>query len=238
MAATPKTHLAGEVPAARAFDQFAQLDLITKAVVAEQFHDLLAGLIAADSQTPPGDCRETACVCTEWLSDGGIPYEISAAEEHLPNVIVRVGPDGGHELCWNAHLDTVRAGDLGAWATDPFSAEVVDGEYRGLGAANCKASAAAQLCATVALLKADQPLAGQLVITLVSDEESLGSRGTGYLWIPAGFGLDTLSPAARLATRSSTPSAACSGRRLKSSEGGRMGRYQTRARTPYSRRPG
>jgi len=158
------------------------LDRTVHEVVDQHLADLLGRLIAADSQTPPGDCRAAVRACAAWLDAERMTYEIVADDERLPNLIVRLGDARrGDELCWNAHLDTVRAGDREAWRTDPFKATFADGRVYGLGAANCKASAAAQLCAALALARARAPLRGELVLTLVADEESLGSRGTGHL---------------------------------------------------------
>jgi len=170
------------------------LDQVTLEVVDEHLDELLAALIAADTRTPPGDCREIVPACTRWLEEVGLQYRVVAADETLPNVLVEVGSaceDAG--LCWNSHVDTVTPGDLGAWETDPFVATNVDGMIRGLGAANCKGGAAMQLCAALALQRSGLSIRRGLVVALVSDEESLGERGLGYL-LESG----TINPSASL----------------------------------------
>jgi acetylornithine deacetylase/succinyl-diaminopimelate desuccinylase len=160
---------------------------VVTAVVEENLARLLALLVAADSRTPPGDCRAVVAACSDWLDEVGLAYRVVAADESLPNLVVEVG--GRSEdatLCWNAHIDTVTPGDLGAWKTDPFTATEVNGMVYGLGAGNCKAGAAVQLCAALALQRSGLDLGQGLVVTLVSDEENLGPLGTAHL-VEEGF---------------------------------------------------
>jgi succinyl-diaminopimelate desuccinylase len=80
-----------------------------------------------------------------------------------------------------SHLDTVPVGDPAAWERDPLAAEVVDGKLWGRGACDAKGSIAAALEAVEVLQRAGAELAGTLELALVSDEETMGFRGAGYL---------------------------------------------------------
>lgn len=84
------------------------------------------------------------------------------------------GSGGGRSLMLNAHYDTVGVEDM----PDPFSGVIRDGKLYGRGAYDMKGSLAACLGAARALLATGEPLAGDLVVAAVADEEdaSLGTR--------------------------------------------------------------
>ena len=87
---------------------------------------------------------------------------------------------GAPVLAFNSHIDTV-APD-GGWETDPFTLTATGGgRYAGLGAVNCKGSAAAQLWLAQQVAAAGGPARGTLVFTFAGDEERLGPDGTQFL---------------------------------------------------------
>jgi acetylornithine deacetylase/succinyl-diaminopimelate desuccinylase-like protein len=100
-----------------------------------------------------------------WLHDAGLPTEIDEPAPGRPSVIATAaGTGGGRSLMLNAHLDTV-GGQV---------PQRIDGNrLHGRGAFDMKASVAA--CLVVAAAVRD--LRGDLIVTLVSDEEhaSLGT---------------------------------------------------------------
>jgi acetylornithine deacetylase len=100
-----------------------------------------------------------------WLRDAGLRTEIDEPAPGRPSVIATAtGTGGGRSLMLNAHLDTV-GGDV---------PQRIDGNrLHGRGAFDMKASAAA--CLVVAAAVHD--LRGDLIVTLVCDEEhaSLGT---------------------------------------------------------------
>jgi succinyl-diaminopimelate desuccinylase len=147
---------------------------------------LLQDLIRAKSVNPPGDVREGVRICEEKLSSSGFVTRIAAIDETRPNLIAKLG-GSSPVLCFNAHLDTVPAGDLSAWTHDPFGGEVVEGRIYGRGAGDDKASVTAQVIAGVAIARACVPLNGQLVITAVADEEIGGRAGAVQLFEQGGL---------------------------------------------------
>jgi acetylornithine deacetylase/succinyl-diaminopimelate desuccinylase family protein len=84
-------------------------------------------------------------------------------------------------LLYHAHIDTVPAGELALWSTDPFGGEIKDGRIYGRGAGDDKGSVAAQIMALVTLVRAGVPLVGCLQVAVVADEESGGLVGTKWL---------------------------------------------------------
>jgi acetylornithine deacetylase len=82
------------------------------------------------------------------------------------------GTGGGRSLMLYAHHDTVGVEGM----PDPWSAEVRDGRMYGRGAYDMKCGLAASLAAVKAIVEGGSPLAGDLLIVSVADEEeaSLG----------------------------------------------------------------
>ena len=102
----------------------------------------------------------------------------------LPRILILATLSGGREspkLMYHAHIDTVPAGELARWSTDPFGGEVKEGRIYGRGAGDDKASVAAQIMALVTLARAGVPLNGCLQVAVVADEESGGLVGTKWL---------------------------------------------------------
>ncbi len=64
----------------------------------------------------------------------------------LGNVIGRIGT-GRHVIAFDAHIDTVYAGDMSLWKTGPFKAEVKDGMVIGRGSVDQESGMASMLTA-------------------------------------------------------------------------------------------
>lgn len=139
--------------------------------------DLLAALIAARTENPPGNEHLAARVLTEFFDRHGIPHESFEAAPGRTNVIGRVGT-GKPALLLPGHLDVVPAGE--GWDTPPFEALMRGGRVYGRGAKDNKGPTAA--CAlAAACARHCLRLKGQLLVAGVADEE-LGSKlGLDYL---------------------------------------------------------
>jgi acetylornithine deacetylase/succinyl-diaminopimelate desuccinylase-like protein len=141
----------------------------------EELHALLAELVAIPSTYPPGDIGKIAGHCAAFLVPFG--YEVA-----LPggNVVARMGkPEPS--IVFNAHADTVDAGNRAAWRTDPFKATLVDGRVYGLGACNCKSAMAVHLWLAREIAGRGGPKRGEVVFTFVGDEENLGPGGLAHV---------------------------------------------------------
>jgi acetylornithine deacetylase/succinyl-diaminopimelate desuccinylase-like protein len=144
--------------------------------------DLLARLIRFKTVNPPGDEREAQEFLAGYLGDAGLECELLAADEARPNLIGRLrGEAAGPRLCLLGHVDTVLA-DPSAWSHDPWSGEVIDGFVWGRGALDMKGQVAAEAAAAAALARGGwRPARGELVVTLVVDEEA--GSGCGARWL-------------------------------------------------------
>jgi acetylornithine deacetylase len=140
---------------------------------------LARALVRADSRNPslvagaPGE-GEAARVLAGTLQAWGFAVELQEAAPGRPNVVARVGRRGGRSLMLNGHLDVVGVEGM---AHPPFDAEERQGRLYGRGATDMKGGVAA-MCAAAARAARAGPLAGEVIIAAVIDEEyeSLGTR--------------------------------------------------------------
>ena len=144
--------------------------------------ELCRSLVRIDSTNPPGDT--TAVVeAIEVVLDGrpGIEHRRVVGKEPAVNLVARVrGAGSGRRLVLNGHLDTFPIGDA-RWEHEPLGGELVDGRIYGRGACDMKAGVAALVLAFVTLAEFREAWCGELVLTLVGDEETGGRWGTQYL---------------------------------------------------------
>lgn len=139
--------------------------------------ELTRALIRIDSVNPdliPGGAGEAEIVewCARWFAAQGFEvHRLGTAERPTVAGIVW-GTGGGRSLMLNGHLDTV---GVAGYDSDPFAAPVSDGKVFGRGAFDMKGGVAAMMAAAVRAGSAN--LAGDVIVTLVADEE-FGSLGT------------------------------------------------------------
>lgn len=129
---------------------------------------------SVNSELVPGAAGEAAVAgwCAEWLGARGFELHRLGTAEHPTVVGVARGRGGGRSLMLNGHLDTV---GVASYEGDAFAPEVRDGKLFGRGAFDMKAGVAAIMVA--AANTAAEGIAGDIIVTLVADEE-FGSRGT------------------------------------------------------------
>lgn len=90
------------------------------------------------------------------------------------NLVVHIaGNDKSKAILFNAHVDTVPAGNEKLWKYSPFDGVVVDGKVYGLGASDEKSAVATLLLLTGVLAK--KKPACDVWLTFVVDEETDGS---------------------------------------------------------------
>ena len=144
--------------------------------------DLCRSLVRIDSTNPPGDT--TALVkAIEAVLDAAVGIEHRRVVGRAPavNLVARtrgVGP--GRRLVLNGHLDTFPIGEA-RWRHPPLGADLEDGRIYGRGACDMKAGVAGLVLAFVTLAEFRDAWDGELVLTLVGDEETGGRWGTQYL---------------------------------------------------------
>src|SRR6516165_1000137 len=143
---------------------------------------LCARLVAAASVNPPGRTAEVAQVVRDYFAGKGIATETVQADDEAPNVIARMtGAGSGRHVVFNAHMDTMEAGDENAWSVPVMRLTRRDGRLYGLGMGNMKGALAAMCLASAMLHRHRSAWGGRLTMTAVSDEVMFGERGTVYL---------------------------------------------------------
>jgi acetylornithine deacetylase len=165
--------------------------LDSKLLKAKREHSvrLLKELIAIPSSNPhisDRDERRIARFLKEELESAGLevkfqqvtskPYWVheGGGRSHTrPNVVARAGRKGGKKLILNGHIDTVS----GSTMKDPFKPRTDGDRLYGRGSADMKGGVAAIVTAAEAIMESGRKLKGELVLSLVVDEETLG-RGT------------------------------------------------------------
>ncbi|HKS84745.1 MAG TPA: M20/M25/M40 family metallo-hydrolase [Pseudolabrys sp.] len=144
--------------------------------------ELCAALVAAPSVNPPGRTAEVAAVVHSYLAGHRVPVEIVKADDDAPNIVAQVnGRQGGRHVVFNAHMDTMEAGDESAWSVPVFKLSRALGRLYGLGMGNMKGALAAMCLATAALHRQAEAWTGKLSMTAVSDEVMFGERGAVFL---------------------------------------------------------
>ena len=105
-----------------------------------------------------------------------IPFDLPF--EGRPQLIARFAAGGtGRSLLLNGHIDAVSVEPRGRWASDPFAAEVRDGNLYGRGSCDMKGGVAAMVFAAELLAQQGVRLAGELIVNTITDEESSGAGG-------------------------------------------------------------
>ena len=159
---------------------------------------LAADLVAFDTRAPegPNGSREEAALqayVAERMAAAGLavrvwepdPADIAPTRYPIPDghdfrgrpqlLATATGAGGGRALLLNGHIDVVTAEPEDAWTTPPFTPVVRDGRLYGRGACDMKGGLACLLGVTELLRARQVPLAGDLLVSTVTDEESTGA---------------------------------------------------------------
>jgi acetylornithine deacetylase len=93
-----------------------------------------------------------------------------------PNVTARrPGAGGGRSLILNGHIDVVSPEPVAAWTHDPWGAQIVGDLMYGRGAFDMKSGVALNLFLPRLIRDLDLPLAGDLIVHSVIEEECTGN---------------------------------------------------------------
>lgn len=145
--------------------------------------ELTRRLVSFESENPPGKEKEVLEFLYDLLKGWGFDTKLVYTYSGRANLIAsfKCGR-GGKKLLFNGHLDVVPAGDRSRWSRQPFSAEVHENHLYGRGSADMKGGVAAMLYAVRLVRKTGIDLGdAEVIFHLVSDEESGGSQGAGFL---------------------------------------------------------
>jgi acetylornithine deacetylase/succinyl-diaminopimelate desuccinylase-like protein len=143
--------------------------------------ELLQRLIRFDTTNPPGNEAECIFFIKGLLNDAGIEATILAQAQDRPNLIARLpGQGNASPLLLYGHVDVVTTENQN-WQHPPFEGEVADGFVWGRGALDMKSGIAMMLAAFLRAKAENLKLPGDVILTIVGDEETLGGLGAKFL---------------------------------------------------------
>lgn len=163
---------------------------------------LLSGYLRLRTVNPPGEEHLAAEYLAALLRERGFEATLWRPAPGRANLLARLPGDGrkGGVILYH-HMDVVAA-DPERWSVDPFGGGIRDGYVWGRGAIDMKGAAIMHLLALDLLRRQGRPLARDVVLLAVSDEEMDGQMGTRwllsqhpdalraeYVWDEGGFGL-------------------------------------------------
>jgi acetylornithine deacetylase/succinyl-diaminopimelate desuccinylase-like protein len=150
-------------------------------MVAKDDVELLQRLIQFDTTNPPGHTSECISYIDGLLTEAGIEPKILAKAPESPNLVARLSGQGkAPPLLLYGHVDVVTT-EHQQWTHPPFEGKVVDGYVWGRGALDMKGGIAMMLAAFLRAKAEGLELPGDVVLAIVSDEETLGDLGARFL---------------------------------------------------------
>ncbi len=148
----------------------------------DEIISFLQGFLRVPSPNPPGDTRDAAAYIGRFLEERNIKFKVVGPDSEKPNIISSfTAPRPGRSLILNGHIDVFPIGDGKNWSHDPWGGELVDGRIYGRGACDMKAGTSASIWTYIYLHSIQKDLKGKLTLTIVSDEESGGRLGSGWI---------------------------------------------------------
>jgi acetylornithine deacetylase/succinyl-diaminopimelate desuccinylase-like protein len=147
---------------------------------------MLAEAIRIDTTNPPGNERPMAEALSGLLRERGVEAKVvetpsTGAPAGRAAVWARVpGRGTGAPAVLLSHLDVVPAGGP-EWAVDPFEGVIAGGHVVGRGALDAKGIVVVHALTLVELARREVPLARDVILLAVPDEETGGRLGAGWL---------------------------------------------------------
>ena len=143
--------------------------------------ELLQQLIRFDTTNPPGNEAECIGFIRGLLEDAGIEVELYAKDPARPNLASRLRGNGDRApLLLQGHVDVVTTKGQ-EWTRPPFGGELVDGFVWGRGALDMKGGVAMMVSAFLRAAREQTELPGDVVLTVLADEENGGDYGAKFL---------------------------------------------------------
>lgn len=145
--------------------------------------ELACRLIQIPTENPPGNEKKAFLFLKPILARMGFQVRTYISPKGRSNIIAeRRWGKGGRSLIFNGHLDVVPAGDPSKWKYPPSGGKLSQGRVYGRGASDMKGGVASFIHAISMIDRSNIPLnQGSLALHLVSDEESHGHQGMGFL---------------------------------------------------------
>ncbi len=143
--------------------------------------ELLQHLIRFNTTNPPGNEAECIKYIDALLTEAGFQTTLLANDPARPNLITRLpGHGNARPLLLQGHIDVVTT-EKQTWQQPPFEGRVVDNYVWGRGTLDMKGGVAMMLTAIMRAKAEGISLPGDVVLTLLSDEEAGGEQGAEFL---------------------------------------------------------
>jgi succinyl-diaminopimelate desuccinylase len=139
--------------------------------------EMLARLVAFDTQNPPGREVEAAHWLKATMAAMGLAAEATDIMPGRTNVVGTLANGPGPTFAFNTHIDVVPAG--AGWEGDAFALREREGRLYGRGACDAKGPMVAMLAAMRWLADHRRQWSGTLLGVFVADEEA-SSRGAKF----------------------------------------------------------
>ena len=148
--------------------------------IQKELLDLLRQIIEIDTCYPPGSSKNFGKFVSSYLKNSGLQIKSYGVNKEKINICASNYRGSKKSIVFNSHIDTVRP-ILSEWISNPFDLKVENNYSYGLGAVNCKGSAAVHLYLAKNFKRLFPNIKENIDFTFVTDEESLGPDGTKYL---------------------------------------------------------
>ena len=143
--------------------------------------DLLRTLVRYDTTNPPGNEADCIGYLNGLLQEGGLSTTLLSKDPDRPNLVARLrGRGDAPGLVLQGHVDVVTTANQ-TWQRDPFAADLVEGLVWGRGSLDMKSGVTMMTCAVLRAAAEGQPPAGDIVLTIMSDEEAGSDFGARFL---------------------------------------------------------
>lgn len=142
---------------------------------------LLQDLIRFNTTNPPGNEAECIAYVNRLLTDAGFETKVLARDSARPNLVTRLtGKGNAPTLLLYGHVDVVST-EGQTWQHPPFEGKLVDGYVWGRGTLDMKGPVAMMISAVLRAKAEGMTPAGDVVLTILSDEERFGDFGAKYV---------------------------------------------------------
>ncbi len=141
---------------------------------------ILKNLVAINSSYPPGNSTQLNKYIFNYLKRAKLNVSLKGPHKNKLSLIAKNYNGKQKSIVFNSHIDTVQPNKKD-WITDPFTLTKKGNYLHGLGAVNCKGSAAVQMYLASQLKNLFPNLKEKISFTFVTDEENLGPDGSFYL---------------------------------------------------------
>ncbi len=148
--------------------------------IQKELLDLLKQIIEIDTCYPPGSSKVFGKFVISYLKNSGLRIKSYGVDKEKINICVSNYKGPKKSIVFNSHIDTVRP-ISSEWKSNPFDLKVEKNYSYGLGAVNCKGSAAVHLYLAKNFKNLFPDIKENIDFTFVTDEENLGPDGTKYL---------------------------------------------------------